>query len=296
MRADGGCRRWCEDRGPVATRLAALIERYDGLLFDAYGVLVDAAGARAGAAVGLAAVRAAGRPLAVVSNDTSRLPATAAARFASVGLDIRADEIVSPGMLLPGHVAACGLGGARAVVLGNADARAYAAAAGLEVLAVDSIGRGEVDVDAIIVCDDGGFDFLPGMNATLTACVRALDRGRPLALVLANPDLVYPRGGDALGFTAGAMALMLEAALARRLADAPRFVTLGKPAPALFALGRERLGGATRVVMIGDQLETDIAGARAAGIDAALVEGLSVWRDGAAPPDRAPHWLLADLT
>jgi ribonucleotide monophosphatase NagD (HAD superfamily) len=147
-----------------------------------------------------------------------------------------------------------------------------------------------------VVCDDGGFAFLPGMNAALTACVRALDGGRPLALIVANPDLVYPKGGGALGFTAGTMARMIEAALARRYPDAPQFVALGKPAPALFALGRSRLGDAARVVMVGDQLETDIAGARAAGLDAALVAGVSVWRDGAAPPALAPHWLLADLT
>jgi ribonucleotide monophosphatase NagD (HAD superfamily) len=50
-----------------------------------------------------------------------------------------------------------------------------------------------------------------------------------------------------------------------------------------------------RLLMIGDQLETDIAGARDAGLDAALVTGVSRWRDGAVPPDAAPHWLLADL-
>jgi ribonucleotide monophosphatase NagD (HAD superfamily) len=47
--------------------------------------------------------------------------------------------------------------------------------------------------------------------------------------------------------------------------------------------------------MIGDQLETDIAGARAVGIDAALVAGVSVWRDGVVDAARAPHWLLDAL-
>ncbi len=284
---------------PTAARFAALLPRYDGFLFDAYGVLVDQAGARPGAAAAVAAVRAAGRPLAVVTNDTSRLPATAAARFAGVGIDVAADEIVTPGLLLPGLVAARGLAGATAVVLGNRDACAYAVAAGLTVIDGDRLVRDGLatpaTIDALVVCDDGGFDFLPGMNAALTACVRALDAGRPLTLVTTNPDLIYPRGGGALGFTAGSMALMLETALARRYPAPPRFVALGKPAPALFALGQARLGGAARVVMIGDSLETDIAGARAAGLDAALVAGVSVWHDGAVPDDRAPHWLLPDL-
>ena len=39
--------------------------------------------------------------------------------------------------------------------------------------------------------------------------------------------------------------------------------------------------------MIGDQLETDIAGARAAGIDAALLAGVSRWDPAAAGLRRA---------
>ena len=282
---------------PIATRLADLLARYDGVLLDAYGVLVNQRGACPHAREALARVRAARRPLAIVTNDTSRSPATAAARFASVGLAIAAEEIVTPGLLLPGYVAERGLGGATAAVLGNGDACAYATTAGLDVIDGDRLASGAEPpaIDALVICDDGGFGFLPGMNAALTACVRALDQGRPLTLLVTNPDLVYPRGGGALGFTAGAMAAMIGDVLARRYPAPPRFDVLGKPAPALFRLGHARLATAGAVVMIGDSLETDIAGARAAGLDAALVTGVSVWRDGAAPADRAPHWLLADL-
>jgi ribonucleotide monophosphatase NagD (HAD superfamily) len=44
--------------------------------------------------------------------------------------------------------------------------------------------------------------------------------------------------------------------------------------------------------MIGDQLETDIAGARAAGIDAALLAGISRWD---ASSSVAPSFLLATI-
>ena len=103
---------------PTAARFAALLPRYDGFLFDAYGVLVDASGPTAGAAPAIAAVRAAGKPLAVVTNDASRLPATAAARFARVGLPIAADEVVSSGQMLAPHVAAAGLAGASTAAVG----------------------------------------------------------------------------------------------------------------------------------------------------------------------------------
>ena len=62
--------------------------------------------------------------------------------------------------------------------------------------------------------------------------------------------------------------------------------------PGLFELARARMPGATRLLMIGDQLETDIAGARAAGIDAALITGVSRWREDAEP---APRYVLTSL-
>ena len=276
---------------PVPVQFAELVARYDGFLFDAYGVLVDASGVASGAAAALAAVRAAGKPYAVVTNDASRLPSTAAARFARVGLPIAAEQVVSSGQMLAPYVATAGLAGARAMVLGTADAQAYAVDAGLSVVPVSD----EAELDAVVICDDAGFEFLAGMNAAVTACVRALDAGRDLALIVANPDLVFPRGPGRLGFTAGTMAAMIDAVLARRYPQPPRFVALGKPAPAIFVEGRRRLGVTGPVLMVGDQLETDIVGARAVGLDAALVTGVSVWRDGHGDPAHAPQWLLAAL-
>jgi HAD superfamily hydrolase (TIGR01459 family) len=279
---------------PSPARFAELVDRYDAFLFDAYGVLVDAGGVCTGAHAALAAVRAAGKPLRVVTNDASRLPATAAARFARVGLPITADEIVCSGQLIAGHVATHGLTGARALVLGTDDARAYARDAGLDAITAAELANGG-DVDAILVCDDAGFALLEGINAALTAAVHAIERGRPLALICPNPDIIYPRGGGKLGFTAGGLALMIEAGMRRRHPDAAGFAYLGKPAPALFTLARATLPDGARPLMIGDQLETDIAGARRAGVDAALVTGVSRWRTDD-DTRHVPHWLLDDLS
>lgn len=279
---------------PRPAKFAELVDRYDAFLFDAYGVLVDSSGVCTGAAAAIAHVRAAGKPLRVVTNDASRLPASAAARFAGVGLPITEDEIVSSGQLLVGHVAAAGLAGARALVLGTDDARAYARLAGLETFTTAELA-GSTEIDAIVVSDDAGFALLEGINAALTAAVHALDRGRPLALICPNPDLIYPRGRGALGFTAGGLALMLEAGMRRRHPEAPGFAYLGKPAPAIFALAQATLPEGARPLMIGDQLETDIAGARGAGMECALVTGVSRWRDGAGVA-HVPQWLLDDLS
>ena len=146
--------------------------------------------------------------------------------------------------------------------------------------------------DVLAVCDDSGTPFVEGIGLAFSAIVRAVEAGRSPALVLPNPDLVYPKGDGEFGFTAGAMALLIEAARARRFPGLGLgFDRLGKPAPHLFAEGRRRLGGVS-VVMIGDQLETDIAGAHAAGIDAALLAGVSRWDPAAAI---APRYLLATI-
>jgi ribonucleotide monophosphatase NagD (HAD superfamily) len=67
---------------------------------------------------------------------------------------------------------------------------------------------------------------------------------------------------------------MFEEALAARYPrrDDLRFVRLGKPHPAIFEEALRR-SGTRDMVMLGDQLETDIRGARDFGLDSALVEG-----------------------
>ena len=75
------------------------------------------------------------------------------------------------------------------------------------------------------------------------------------------------------GVASASVALILEAALELRYPDRPdlRFVRLGKPHPAIFAEALRR-GGTMDMVMMGDQLETDIRGANDFGIDSVLVD------------------------
>jgi HAD superfamily hydrolase (TIGR01450 family) len=256
--------------------LIDVLDRYDGVLLDAYGVLNDARGALPGAAALIAHLREAGKAFAIVTNDASRLPETIARRFAAMGLDVPAERVVTSGSLLAPWLRERELERARVMVLGTDDSRAYVAAAGASLAPLAD----DAEIDVLAVCDDAGFDFLPGLEATLTAASRALDAGRALSLVLPNPDLVYPRGGGALGFTAGAIALVIEAALARRHPGAPRFAHLGKPERHLFDAAAA-LFPTRNLLMVGDQLETDIAGARAAGLDAALLTGHAAVSRGA---------------
>jgi ribonucleotide monophosphatase NagD (HAD superfamily) len=117
-----------------------------------------------------------------------------------------------------------------------------------------------------------------------------IDAGRTPRLLLPNPDLVYPRGDGAFGFASGTVACMFEQALRARYPTRTDlgFVRLGKPHPAIFEAA-ERRSGTRNMVMIGDQLDTDIRGARDFGIDSALIEGgVSVTIGDVAPTWRVP--------
>jgi len=275
---------------PAARTIGELLDAYDGILLDAYGVLVDARGVLPEAGPLLAELARRGQPYAIVTNDASRSAETYARRFAAMGLEIDPARVVTSGSLLPGYFRARGLEGARTCVLGTPDSYAYVREGGGVPVAVEP----GMEIDAVAVCDDSGTPFLEGIERALSAIVRAIEAGRRPHLVLPNPDLVYPKGDGELGFTAGTMALAIEAALARRFPGAPPvFDRLGKPEPHLFLEAARRLGIAPgRLVMVGDQLETDVLGARAAGIDAALLEGVSRWDPAAGV---APAHLLATI-
>ena len=280
-----------EPRPPRVTAIRDLLDRYEGVLLDVYGVLLDASGPLPGARELLVELDRRGQPYAIVTNDASRSAETYARRFAGHGIAVAPERVVTAGSLLPPRLAQ--LPGARACVLGTADSLAYARAGGAEIV---PLARG-MEIDALCVCDDDGFDFLPSIELALSAVVRAVDDGRRPALILPNPDLVYPKGGGELGFTAGAIALVIEAALARRFpGERLVFERLGKPEPHLMLHAARRLAIAPdRLVMIGDQLETDVAGAHAAGIAAALLAGVSRWEHVRGTTAIAPAWLLDTL-
>lgn len=267
---------------------AALVERYEAFLLDAYGVLVDRDSALPGAAAFLHRLRAAGRRFLVVSNDASRLPETAAARLARLGLPIPADRIVLSGEALVRHFAAAKLHGHRTVVLGPDDSAAWVQRAGGRLVRWDDT---DADPEVVVVADDEGYPFLPAIEAVIAQVIARIDAARPVHLLLPNPDLVYPKGPGALGLTAGSVAMLIEGALAQRYPeDPPRFVALGKPHAAIFEVALDRLGlrPSDPVVMVGDQLHTDIRGAVGARIDSVLVES-GVARGSALHDARAPR-------
>ena len=126
--------------------------------------------------------------------------------------------------------------------------------------------------DVLVIGDEAGFPFLETVDSALSSLFRRLDNGDHVRLVLPNPDLIFPKTDTGFGIASGSIALMFEAALQLRYPGRSdlSFDRLGKPYKAIFEEAFRR-SGTKDMVMIGDQLETDIRGANAFGIESVLV-------------------------
>ena len=268
-----------------------LIADYDGVLIDAYGVLVDSHRALPGAVELLELLDRHGHPWLVVTNSASRLPESLAGELSALGVPVPADRILTSGDLLGPHLAGAGLAGSRGLLLGPPESWDYLDRAGLDRVAPAT----DADADVVVITDQKGVRFPDDLDHCLSLMIRRLEADEPLALVLCNPDLLYPVADGQYGLTAGALAALMEAVLRERWPERGLgFVRLGKPNAPIYAEACRRLG-ASRPLMIGDQLGTDIIGAVRYGIDSLLIDsGLAPGGPAASWPVR-PTWYLPSL-
>lgn len=243
----------------------AIVDRYDALLLDLDGVLHRGDRPIPGAAEVLAEVRRRGLPLAFLTNNSSRTPQEVAARLAGMGFRVRAEEVVTSAQATADLLRRTGAEGRTAFVLGERGLRQALEEAGVRIL------EGEPErADLVVV----GWD----RSATYDRLRRAaLLVQRGARLVASNADAAYP-GPDGLWPGAGALLAAIVATTGARA------TVVGKPAPPMFEAAQERTG-ARRPLVVGDRLDSDVAGAAAMGWDSLLLlTGVS------GPPDllRAP--------
>jgi HAD superfamily hydrolase (TIGR01450 family) len=214
-----------------------------GYLIDLDGTLMSGRHLLAGARELLA--RLEGR-FCIVSNDSEHAPQQLVARFADLGIRLEASQVILAGTCALESIARRHPGG-RVMVLGSAPLRTYARRLGLEVDAQHS--------DVVLVARDRRFSY-----AKLAAAAEAVTLGA--ALYIACPDTSHPGANGQPVPEAGALAAALLACT-----GPVDHVVIGKPQPAMFRLGCQRLGiDPADGVMIGDNPLTDGAGAAAIGL------------------------------
>ncbi|PTQ08862.1 HAD family hydrolase [Sphingomonas oleivorans] len=225
-----------------------MIAQADGILIDWDGCIALANRPQAKALAFLARHR---ERIAIVSNNSTHLPEDFARIMARAGVPIPPERIILAGMEAIRHAAT--LGG-RAMLLASQRLRAEALSLGL------TLSRGETDL--VVLLRDTRFTY-----AKLERATNALRNGA--RLILANDDLNHPGPHGRIVPETGALLAALEAAVRPAEIATDR---IGKPAATLFCRAFDALAvDPRRSVMIGDNPDTDIAGAAALGMDAVLV-------------------------
>jgi glycerol-1-phosphatase len=253
----------------------ALLDRYDCFLFDLDGVLYRGNEPIQGAPEALSALRDAGKRVAFVTNNSARTPRAVADHLRSVGVQADAAEVETSAMATADLLGRRGVGSA--FVVGEEGVRSALAASGIEVR------DGEPEwVDVVVVGFDTSADYAKLRTASLL-----VERGA--ALVATNGDGSFPAADGMRWPGAGA----LLAAIVATTGAAPEIV--GKPNAPLYLAALERAGGG-RPLVVGDRLDTDIAGAVALGWDSLLVlTGISTREEADVSPIR-PTLVADDLS
>lgn len=252
-----------------------LAARYDALLFDLDGVLYRGDEPVPGAPETIDALRDAGAHIVFLTNNSSRTPEQVCAKLVAMGISAVHSEIVTSAVATADLLAS--RGGGSAFVLGGDGVTSALANAGLEVL------DGEpATADLVVVGIDDDLTYA-GLR---TACVLVRRGAR---LVATNSDRTFPANGGELWPGAGALVAAVTTA------TGVEAEVVGKPHAPLFETALRRAGGTTPLV-IGDRLDTDIAGADALGWDSLLVlTGVSSRDELAASPFR-PTYVAHDVT
>ncbi|RJS46395.1 HAD-IIA family hydrolase [Nocardioides cavernaquae] len=252
---------------------APLATRYDGLVCDLDGVVYRGPHEVPGAVETLNQVMADGMRVSFATNNASRPPDQVVDHLRALGLEGGSDgsawSVVTSSQAAAAYIAGMAPPGSRVLAVGGPGVHEAIAEAGLVPVTVT-----ELHTELHTGADAGSSEGVPlvavlqglGVDVTWTELAEIAYRTQAgLPWVAANLDIMLPTGrGPAPGNGA------LVAAVRTATGAVPHVV--GKPAPDLYDLCRERLGcSPARTLACGDRLDTDIEGANAAGLDSLLV-------------------------
>ena len=222
-----------------------------GWLFDLDGTVYRGDVLIPGADTTIAALRAAGRRVAFLSNKPLQTRGDYADKLTRLGIPTPADDVVNSSLVLARHLARLD---ARApvFVIGEPPLIAELTAHGFEV-------RPDHRVRWVVIAFDRTFDY-----AKLNTALQAVRQGA--RLIATNPDRTCPTEDGEIPDCAG-MTAAVEAVTGQSVE-----VIVGKPSPIILEVALERLGvGASECVIVGDRIETDIAMGKRLGLATVLV-------------------------
>jgi HAD superfamily hydrolase (TIGR01458 family) len=229
------------------------------LLVDLEGTVFQDGSLIPGAAAALAEAAARGIGVAFVTNTTSRPRSVLVRELAEMGLPVDTEAVFSAPRAAREYLLRTGR--RRCLLLARPSL--------LEDLA--GIEPSESSADAVVLGDLGDTLTYERLNQAF----RALVAGAELVALARNR---YWRAKDGLMLDVGAFTAALE------YASGKAATLVGKPSPEFFAAALKSLGAAPHeAAVVGDDLESDVAGAQAAGLRGFLV------RTGKHRPEELEH-------
>jgi 4-nitrophenyl phosphatase len=272
----------------------SLLSGVDAVVFDIDGTLLhanDPSGVRgahpiAGAAETVERVRASGRRVLFFTNGTGRTPVQYVADLRSVGFALADEEFMNPAVVAARWIARRHPGRS-VLVLGGPGVVAPLHDLGIQTIGAETIGSGSSALADVVLV---GWDDVLTYAALRAAC-ESIWAGAPL-LATSTATVFSVNGGPAPGWSGAIVAGI-------RQTTGARAVTLGKPSPVALREMCRALGvKPARTLVVGDDLELEIAMARRAGARSALVlTGVATEAEAAArAPARRPDAVLFDVT
>lgn len=227
------------------------LAQYRAVLFDMDGVLYRGKQKLAGVNALLAHFAARGVQYACVTNNATMTPAQFSAKLAAMDITMPEELIVTSPIVTRRYLESQAPRGTTVYAVGMAGLR--------EALFGDGYFVERSDHAEYVVV---GMDFEVTYRQLRTACLLIRAGAR---FVGTNPDKTFP-AEDGIVPGCGSLLALLETAT-----EVQPFV-VGKPGPTMMEVAIAMLGAdPTTTLTVGDRLDTDIAGAHAAGLASALV-------------------------
>lgn len=257
--------------------MPSLVDRYEAFAIDLDGVIWVSRELIPGAAAGIRELREAGKRFLLLTNNATYDADIVIETLEASGIKVAPEEVLNSAMVLRDWIQKRGLTGSPAYVLGEPAVKQQLA----DLLEVVEVRKGS-HAKLVVVARDLDFTF-----ERLTIVADAIRGGA--SLVAMNRDTVLPTDK---GFEPGTGAVLA----AIEVASGGVAEVVGKPELPMMTLA-SRILNTDSVLMIGDRLDSDVAGARLVGWDAAVVlTGVTRPGDDYSP---APNYVLdslADIT
>jgi arabinose operon protein AraL len=224
---------------------------YRGWLFDLDGTIYLGERLIPGADAAIAALRAAGRRVAFLSNKPLQTRAEYAAKLTRLGVPAAPDDVINSSLVLARYLRDRDPG-APVFVIGEPPMLDEMRAHGFEV-------RPDERVRWVVIAFDRTFDY-----AKLNVALQAVKQGA--RLIATNPDRTCPVEGGEIPDCAGMIAAV------EAVTDKKVEAIVGKPSPIILEIALAALGVPARdAAIVGDRIETDIVMGRRLGLGTVLV-------------------------